>query len=71
MAGYLDPRYYAGMLKLAPRAYEAEKQHVGDHNRAAYEKGRTLAEQPDFSASFDDPEYGRSWWHHAKFHGHV
>ena len=71
MQGYQDPRYFAGLKKLVPVAYDRELKHITDTNRTAYEAARQLAEQPNFSVSFDDPQYGLSWWAHARFHGLV
>jgi hypothetical protein len=64
--GYQDPRYYAGMKVLAPTAYTGELTHyttTGDAERmATIQAGGKMAEDPAFTATFDDGEYGLYWW---------
>lgn len=78
--GYSDPRYYAGMYRLAPTAFAHEvayneraltnPQFAGSHefhrqNLAMLASGREMAKQPEFSASLDDERYGYAWRIHA------
>lgn len=78
--GYKDARYYAGLYRLARRAFDNEVAYneralasplsAGNHefhrqNLAMLTSGREMAMQPEFSASLDDERYGYAWRIHA------